>query len=313
MELFTLGITGPDGTPNYTEQDVREAARAFTGWGLDRQGRYAFNAAQHDPGPKTIFGKIGNFNGDDVIDLIMAHPSSAPYICRRLFAFFAYDDPEPDALAPIVDAFTRNGHSIREAVRAILTSPAFYSEKAYRAKVKSPVEFVVGVARAVQVETDAFGFNMSAGRMGQVLFYPPNVAGWPGGLHWFNTSAWLARLNHVGQLAANRQDTHTRPLKLAPIVQRFGLYTPDKMVDFLLDLLVDSQVTPDQRQVLLHYATDGLQWPDPPQPTKGTTGAKGTAAPADASPTLDESHPIVDRKFRGLLYLILSSPEYQLA
>src|SRR6266508_6101613 len=180
MELFTLGITGPDGQPNYTEQDVREAARAFTGWSLDRQGRYTFNAAQHDPGPKTIFGKTGTFNGDDVIDLIMAHPSCAPYICRRLFAFFAYDEPEPDVLTPVVDAFKRNGGSVREAVRAVLTSLAFYSEKAYRAKVKSPVEFVAGVARTVQAETDAFGFNMSAGRMGQVLFYPPNVAGWPG-------------------------------------------------------------------------------------------------------------------------------------
>ena len=303
MELFTLGIYGPDGKPNYTEQDVREAARAFTGWGLDRQQRFSFNPTQHDAGTKTIFGKTGNFDGDDVIDLIMAHPACAPHICGKLFGFFAYDDPEPAALAPVIDAFRGSNGSIKAALRAIFTSPAFFSEKAYRAKVKSPAEFIAGMARALQVETDALNFPVSAQRMGQTLFNPPNVAGWPGGGQWFATNTWLARLNHAGQLLSARQDAHTRPLKLSDVVRRFGLYTPEKMVDFLLQLFVDGQVLTEQRQVLLDYATKGVDWP--PAPAAGQTPVAGGG--------FDDTHPVVDGKMRGLLYLIMSAPEYHLA
>jgi uncharacterized protein (DUF1800 family) len=303
MELFTLGITGPDGSPNYAEQDVREAARAFTGWTLTREQQFAFNAGQHDTGQKTIFGQTGNFNGDEVIDLIMAHPSSAYHICGKLFSFFAYDDPEPAVLAPMIDAFHKSNGSIKATLRAILTSPAFFSPKAYRAKAKSPVELVAGAARALQIETDAMGFQLSTQRMGQTLFNPPNVAGWPGGLYWFATSTWLARLNHLSQLLSARQDPHTRPPQLAGIVQRFGLYTPEKMVDFLLQHLVDGQVEPPQRQVLLDYAKQGVSWPAPPTPGSKASGTSG----------FDETHPVVDQKMRGLFYLIMSSPEYQLA
>src|SRR5439155_9235362 len=168
--------------------------------------------------------------------------------------------------------------------RAIFTSPAFFSERAYRAKVKSPAEFIAGMARALQVETDALNFQFSAQRMGQTLFNPPNVAGWPGGAAWLAASTWLARLNHAGQLLSNRQDAHTHPLRLAGVVQRFGLYTPEKMVDFLLQLLVDGQVRPEQRQVLLDYAKKGVDWPAPP------AGGKTPVA----NNAFDDAHPVVD-------------------
>jgi len=291
LELFTLGVTGPDGKPNYTEDDVREVARAFTGFGLD-QGRFVFRPAQHDAGPKTVFGKTGPFGGDDVIDLILAHPGSAPYICRRLFAFFAYPDPEPDVLTGLVQSLRGSNGSIRAVMRTLLTSRAFYSEKAYRATAKSPAEYVAGMARALELQTDAFNFQGSVQRMSQTLFNPPNVSGWPGGAAWFTSTTWLERVNRANSVLGIRKDDHTQPVALLTFVQRHGLDTAERAVDFFLDLLVDGQVRPQQRQVLVDYVNEGSLW-------------KG--APAR------ESEPAVDRKLRGLVYLILASPEYQLA
>jgi uncharacterized protein (DUF1800 family) len=291
LELFTLGVTGPDGQPNYTEDDVREVARAFTGFGLD-QGKFVFRQAQHDGGPKTIFGKTGPFGGDDVVDLILAHPACAPYICRRLFAFFAYPDPEPDALNGLVQSFRSSNGSIRAVMRTLLTSRAFYSERAYRATAKSPAEYVAGMARALELQTDAFNFQGSVQRMSQTLFNPPNVSGWPGGAAWFNTTTWLERVNRANSVLSIRKDDHTQPVPLLTFVQRHGLDTPERAVDFFLDLLVDGQVRPQQRQALVDYVTEGSLW-------------KGVPA--------RETEPAIDRKLRGLVYLILASPEYQLA
>ncbi len=294
MELFSLGVYGPDGQPNYTEQDVREIARAFTGWSFDAQGRFRFNAAQHDSGPKTVFGQTGSWNGDDVIDLILAHPSCAWHTCTKLWEFFAYDQPEPAVLQPLINVFHQTKGSIKAVVRAILTSPAFYSERAYRAKVKSPAEFVAGIARTLELDTDAFGFQLSMQRMGQALFNPPNVAGWPGGVSWITSTTWLARVNHAGQVTSNRLDSHTRPLKLAELLARHRLDTPEKVVNYFAELLLDGQITAQQRQTLLSYVRDGGLWPQPGQPLK-------------------ETDPAIDRKVRGLLYLLLAMPEYQLA
>ncbi|MDQ3703569.1 MAG: DUF1800 domain-containing protein [Chloroflexota bacterium] len=292
MELFTLGVSGPGGQPPYSEQDVREVARAFTGWGLDAERKFLFRENQHDAGAKTIFGKTGNFGGDAVIDLILEHPACAPYICRRLFSFFAYDDPQPGVLAPIVETFRASKGSIRAVVRAILTSGAFYSERAYRANAKSPAELVAGVVRALQLETDAFTFQTSTQRMGQTLFNPPNVAGWPGGGSWFNTSTWLERVNWVNRILTTRKDDHTQPVDVFGIVQRNALTTPEQAVDYFLGLLLDGQARAEQRQALLTYVKEGSLW--------------------KAGQTLKETDPAVDRKLRGLVYLIMAMPEYQL-
>jgi uncharacterized protein (DUF1800 family) len=293
MELFTLGLSGPDGTPTYTEQDVREVARAFTGWGLNGQRQFVFRPNQHDGGAKTVFGQTGAWNGDDVIDLIMAHPANATYLSRRLFSFFAYDDPEPEALAPVVDTFRSTKGSVKAVVRAILTSPAFYSPRAYRARPKAPAELVAGLARALQLETDALTLQTGLQRMGQTLFNPPNVAGWPGGAVWFNTSTWLERVNEANRILSIRKDDHTQPVDLLGFMQHNGLTSADSAVDYFLGLLVDGQVRPEQRQALLDYAKEGNLW---------TAGQPRNAA-----------DPAVDRKLRGLVYLIASSAEYQLA
>jgi len=294
MELFTLGIYGPDGTPNYTEQDVREAAKAFTGWGLNREQQFAFNPGQHDTSRKTVLGTSGSFNGDDVIDLIMAHPSAPYYISNRIFSYFAYDDPEPEVLAPVVQAYQASGGSIRAVVRAVLTSPALFSERAYRAKVKSPVEFVAGMARALKLQTDALNYDGTVRRMGQTLLNPPNVAGWPGGVQWFNTTTWLERVNYLNRILTLRKDDHTQPISFLSFVQQNKLTSPEAAADYFLGLLLDGQVRPEQRQSLIAYLRDGVNWPS------------STAA-------LKDTDPPIDRKIRGLVYLIMAMPEYELA
>lgn len=294
MELFTLGVTGPDGQPSYTEQDIREVARSFTGWGLNREQQFAFNSGQHDNANKTVFGKTGNLNGDDVIDLIVARPSGAYYITRRLFEFFVYDGPDAATLAPFVQTFKSSNGSIRSTVQAILSSPVFHSEQAYRAKAKSPVEYLASMSKSLNLDTDAFGFQSSAQRMGQTLFNPPNVAGWPGGAQWFNTSTWLERVNQLNRTLTIRKDTHTQPVNYLGIVQKNGLDTPEKVADHFLNLLVDGQIRPEQRQVLVAYLKQDVKWP-----------AAGAA--------IKETDPIVDRKVRGLVYLVMAMPEFQLA
>jgi uncharacterized protein (DUF1800 family) len=296
MELFTLGQFGPDGSANYSEQDVREAARAFTGWGLNQQQEFAFNAGQHDTGIKMIFGKSGNFNGDDVIGLIMQHPSCAYYLSKRLWEFFAYDSPSMETLQPVIDAFNRTGGTVREMLRVIFTHPAFFSELAYRARAKSPVEYLASTSRALELNTNALNFQSSAQRMGQRLFDPPNVAGWPGGAQWFNTTTWLERVNQLNRVLTGRNanDANTKPVDLFGVVQRNKLDTPEKVVDHFLKLLVDAQVGPVQRDTLVAYLKDGNLWPKPGVAMKATD-------------------PIVDRKIRGVVYLIMAMPEFNLA
>ena len=154
MELFALGVG------NYTEKDVREAARAFTGWHVPRERggrenksssrRPSSGRSAYDRGTKTVLGKTGNFGPDDIVDIITAQPASAQYIVRRLFTYFVYPNPTDADLEPFVDDLHKaNYSSIRAAVEAILRSDVFYSPKAYRALVKSPVEYTVGAIKAV--------------------------------------------------------------------------------------------------------------------------------------------------------------------
>ncbi len=300
MELFSMGVG------NYTEQDVRESARAFTGWVVRRKlsapGAYDFESAFvprfHDTGSKTFLGQTGNFNGDDVVDIIVKEPVSAQFITRKLFSFFVYPNPTDDELKPFVDVYTSSKYSIRAVMKAILSSDVFYSPRAYRALVKSPAELVAGTARVLGAEVDGRGLPQLMSLMGQQLFNPPNVAGWPGGPAWLTSGTWLARLNFanrvaasvgppslvalLGALAAKRKNV---PAVYLPLPTA-GASTPADVVGRLTDLLLDGQISQDQRQVLLDYV-----------------GGQGASA---AQPWLDERH-------RGALYLALSIPEYHLA
>jgi uncharacterized protein (DUF1800 family) len=305
MELFTLGIAGPDGTPNYTEQDVREVARAFTGWGLDR-GQFVFRANNHDAGMKFILGKSGAFNGGDVAKLLVAQPAAARYLSRRLFEYFAFPDPTEKDVEPLVKTYIRTGGDVKAMLRALFTSPVFYSPRAYRSRVKSPVELTVGAIRALGVVTDAFSLPGVTARMGQALFNPPNVAGWPGGIAWLNSSTWLERMNFGNSILVARDDAHTIAPPLSVIVERNNLKTPEAIVDYFAGILLDGNVPPAMRKTLLDYMM----------------GTPMAAAPGAAAATLSPGAKalppnllrpaFIDQKVRGMVYLILASPEFQL-
>ncbi len=206
MELFTLGVG------NYSEPDVRESARAYTGWGLRRR-EFEFRPFQHDFDSKTFLGRTGNFDGDDVTDIILEQPAAAEFISRKLFGFFAYDDPEPEVVAGLAAAFKDSGYSIKAVMRQIFNAPEFYSDRAYRAKVKSPTELVAGIVRSLGVETDGRLLPGAVDGMGQTLFAPFDVSGWPGGAAWITSTTLLQRLNFANIMATSRNPT---PVPLQP-------------------------------------------------------------------------------------------------
>ena len=197
MELFTLG------EGHYTEQDIKEAARAFTGWSLNREtGEYLFRPGVHDYGNKTVLGRSGNFDGDAVLDILLAQSSTAEYVTAKLWREFVSPDPEPREVRRIAQAFRSSNYDIKETLRALLTSDAFWARANRGTLVKSPVEFVVGTLRQLEIQSPAgLPFAILSAGMGQNLFSPPNVKGWPGGNVWIDTNTLLARKQFVDRLA----------------------------------------------------------------------------------------------------------------
>ena len=246
MELFTLGIG------HYSEDDVREAARAFTGWGATPDGRFVFNRAQHDAGPKTILGQTANFDGDGVSDMLAAHPATARFMAGKLFRFFAYPDPASEVVDRLADVYQQSGGSIKAVVEGVLRSPEFSSERAYRGQIKSPAELVVGAMRALgagQVPPQAV---QAMRLLGQELFNPPNVAGWFGGRSWINAATLLGRINALGMLVNQLGGPGLGGQPVATQLQ--GASGPHARVQRVLDLLVDGDVSADERNALVGYA-----------------------------------------------------------
>jgi hypothetical protein len=218
MELFSLGVG------NYTEKDIREAARAFTGWHSDGYG-FDFAASAHDDGIKTVLGQTGKWNGDDVVRIVLRQPAAARFLVGKLYQFLISENatPSDSFLEPLCVAFRQSDYDIAALVRTMLASRHFYSAHAFRQRVKSPVEFVVGAVRAVYLR---FGEGEAEYRplpqqvlvprleaMGQQLFAPPNVKGWRGGRSWLNTSTLLERANFAANLATGSlwNEYPTRP------------------------------------------------------------------------------------------------------
>ncbi len=217
MELFALGLG------NYTEDDIKDAARAFTGWTLDKQLAFTYRDAQHDDGPKTFLGRSGPFGGEDIVDIIVAQPVHQRFICRKLLEYFVYSDPEPELIEALAQTYALSGYDIGRTVAAILRSNVFFSVRAYRALPKSPIEFAIGVLRVMkvaQIPPDTIGWLR---RMGQEPLAPPSVKGWDGGPAWINTATLLARFNYV-----NRIVRAAPPQGAAP--PTFPAFTPDAVV-----------------------------------------------------------------------------------
>ena len=196
MELFTLG------EGNYTEQDIREAARAFTGYYLNQgEGKVSHNKRQWDSADKTIFGKTGPFTGKDVIDLIFANKETARFMAKKLWEFFVYEKPSASALDALTVGFQKANFQIGPLLREIFLSKEFYAEASIRSQIKSPIQYLIELLKQLEISEPPTGFPVTAQQqLGQVLFMPPNVAGWDWGQAWINTNMLLTRYNLAGFL-----------------------------------------------------------------------------------------------------------------
>nr|WP_199159074.1 DUF1800 domain-containing protein [Pedobacter sp. ASV2] len=189
MELFTLG------RGNYTEQDIKESARSFTGWMYDKDGTFIFRPNLHDANTKTFFGKIGNFQGENIIDLILEKPETATFISRKVYKFFVNDNPNEDHVKELASHFYSSNYNIAELMKKMFTSEWFYNPENVGTKIKSPAEFLIGLSREFYVTYNKPQVLIQLqSSLGQYLFNPPNVAGWPGGQSWIDSSSLMLRM-----------------------------------------------------------------------------------------------------------------------
>ena len=311
MELFTMGVG------NYSEQDVRESARAFTGW-VVRPGDDTvpvFVDRLHDDGDKTFLGQTGNFNGDDIIDIIMQQPVTASFVAKKLLRQFVYDDPEPELIDAVASRFRSSGYNIGAVMDTLLRSNVFYSSRAYRSLVKAPVDVVVGALKTVGVTSSTPRIIGAMAAMNQTLMHPPNVAGWPGGAQWLNQGTILARLNFLNQLvsfhrpaapamgsamqsaemqtqAPAQAQLQAMPAMPDPLtwIAGISMTDPGAVAERVLSLAVQDDATEEQRRsVMLFLQTDSVGNP------------------------VDLNMENIDEKVRGAMSLAMALPAYQLA
>jgi len=278
MELFTLGVD------RYSEDDVRNAARAWTGWRYDRfTETAAFVPRVHDDGVKTFLGKTGNFTGDDVVDIIFEQPQCARFFASSLLNAFVYNDPEPELVEGVAHLLRKNGYELAPVVSTILRSNVFYSERAYRALVKGPVEFVVGTYRTLGVPQMDGSVLPVLRQMGQELFYPPNVAGWPGGANWLTSDTMIARQNFLKRTLNSQTLARSAWLKAVPM-------QPRAAAGALVSAILEGDAAPASTVELDGYLS-----------------GSGSAALAALTP---ENY---DQRVSGAAYLAMAMPAYQLS
>lgn len=294
LELFTLGIG------NYAEVDVKAAARAFTGWfvKIERDSMkkpigatFAFAPQQHDGGTKTFLGETGTWNGDDILRIILRQPACATFIARRLFAFFVWDQPAAATVQPFAEVLLSTNYDLRATLRAIFLSPEFIAPAAFHAKLNGPVELAVTTLRALGIQVPPRDMVFSLAKMGQELFNPPNVGGWPNGRGWISTSSLLERFNLTNRLITARGGANgVTSFDPASLLGGRQFATAAELVDYVLDLLVDGEATSGQRAALIGY----LERDDRGQPVAFSMNAR-----------------TLDSKVRGLLHLTMSTAQYQ--
>jgi uncharacterized protein (DUF1800 family) len=293
MELFTLGLG------HYTQQDVYEGAAALTGWhvkGLSSD----YNPLDHNNLTKHYLGHTGNLDYKDVVHILTDHPATPWFISRKMFTFFVYENPSTDDLKPLVDTYVESGHNMGAVMRTLLLSPQFSSTKAYRSRLKSPIEFTVGAYRAMNIGGDGTGLPTITTLMGQTLFDPPNVAGWSGdkvSAFWLNSGTWMTRLNYIDLLLARgtlARNGSTPLVDLQGIVNTNQVDSPEHFVDYFSSFLHDGNIESDRRTQLLDYFT----------------AADSNGRGGQITLTNGKSYPL--NRVRGTLYLMMASPEYQL-
>ena len=284
LELFAMGVG------NYTEYDIKECARAFTGWRVVNPDymsikmrnntarpygyiswQFEYDDDDHDHNDKTLLGVTGDLNGEDAVDIISRQEATPRFIARHLYHFFVADEPgvpqwphvepkDPDAIQAMVDTYYESGYSIKEMLRTLFTSDFFKDESARYARIKSPAEMVVGTLRlagGLEVpSSDAYAAAATCANMGQSLLNPPSVEGWQGGEEWINTGAYVQRVN----FASATLDDPDKP-GVRAIIDRVktsvggGELTPEELVDRCLEILGPLEPQESTRQGLINFAS----------------------------------------------------------
>jgi uncharacterized protein (DUF1800 family) len=205
MELFTMG------RGNYTENDIKEAARAFTGWGFNIKGEFVFRKFQHDDGSKTFLGKTGNFTGDDILNILLEQQQTAYFISKKIYRYFVNEIVDEVQLQWLSKRFYSNNYNVTKLLEDIFSADWFYDQKNIGSKIKSPVELLAGIRRLLPLQLDKDDSQLLFQRLlGQILFFPPNVAGWPGGKNWIDSSTLMLRLQ-IPQVFTSKESLSIRP------------------------------------------------------------------------------------------------------
>lgn len=325
-ELFTMGIG------HYTEKDVQEAARAFTGWGLryllyepgaDKIQQTARESMEkgtpmiafcvtpslHDGGPKTFLGQTGNFDGDDILNILAKRPETARYMSAKLWSWFAYPNPESTVVDRLAAKFEQCGGNTKAMLREIAKSPEFWGDKCVRRKVKSPIDFVVAITRQFELQPiiaqlagpaksplapapktyrDVSGLVYgSMLKQGLTLLYPPNVAGWHWGEAWISTANMLERMRFADLIFGVGQKDKPLAGFLAAKIKTEAKATTDAEIVAAILAVFDAEVTPDKLEILNRACT-------------ASGGIAALSNPEGAS-----------KLFGAVCHLLFASPDFQ--
>src|SRR5262249_12972348 len=284
----------------YTEKDIREAARAFTGWEI-KDDQPVFNARQHDTGEKTVLGKAGKFKGEDIVNICLEQKSCPYFLCRKLFRFLVSEtvEPTPELLEPLAEQFRKSDFDFGALVGTVLRSNLFFAPQAYRSRIKGPVDFALGIVRGLEghlLDARNRGFGTNAlgtvlEELGQNVFHPPSVKGWDGGPVWLNGQTLLTRQNLALALCSTEDLRFGHRTDPADLAWKHGKKSDAEQVDFFLTLFLQNDVPASSRERLLDYQRHAHE---------------------QKVPAYWSAEYATDRRVRSLCHLVLTLPEFQL-
>ncbi len=288
MELFSMGRD-----QGYDEIDIRQGARALTGYTYEpATGQFRFISQRHDTEPKTIFGKKGNWNGDDFTRMILETPYPAKFVARRMFMFFAHGDPSTDTVEALTNVLRLNKYEMKPMLENLFLSEEFYSPKSMRTQVKGPVQLVVGLHRDLGLKNADYSYLVSAVRtMGQDLFEPPSVFGWQAGRTWVTTSRTFSRYNSLAEILEKKPRAGKTGVDVVGTLlagKKFQNHA--EVVDYLVKCSWNVPLSPSKREGLIEFL-------------------KPLSPPAEWG---TKSDPAVNTRLTRLLVMLICSPEYQL-
>lgn len=333
MELFTLGVG------NYSETDVKEAARAFTGWSFNRDG-FVFNRRQHDDGKKTFLGKTGNLDGTDVIDIILEQPACARFLARNLLEYFCRPDPDKRLVEGLAGVIRRNKYELKPVMKTLFRSRAFYAADARGSLIRSPIELLVGTARTLGTGVgDLRAAERAVAGMGQEIMQPPNVKGWDGGEKWINTATLFSRYNVVGGLVngggrtrpprrlmrdaasaderksaadesepdASGDDDNDEQMMMREMRTEASRLNPKRQEPFDALGVVRAAQLESAEAIVAHFESVFL-----PVPLPGAKREQLISFLLDGKPQFDVNARDAATRLRLMLHLMMSTPEYQM-